>query len=54
MDFDYSPRCRMYIVMGKSNPDAGAANAAVIVVPAGTPGIAVKRTLPVPEFTPRR
>jgi len=40
------PRCRVYIVMGKSNPDAARhAQHAMIVVPAGMPGITVKRSL---------
>jgi acyl-CoA dehydrogenase len=40
------PRCRVYIVMGKSNPDAARhARHAMIVVPAGMPGITVKRSL---------
>jgi acyl-CoA dehydrogenase len=40
------PRCRVYIVMGKSNPDAPRhAQHAMIVAPTGTPGITVKRSL---------
>ena len=40
------PRCQVYIVMGKSNPDATRhTQHAMIVVPAGTPGITVKRSL---------
>ena len=40
------PRCHVYIVMGKSNPDAARhAQHAMIVVPAGMPGITVKRSL---------
>jgi acyl-CoA dehydrogenase len=40
------PRCRVYIVMGKSNPDAARhTQHAMIVVPASTPGITVKRSL---------
>jgi len=42
------PRCRVYIVMGKSNPDAARhTQHAMIVVPASTPGITVKRSLTV-------
>jgi acyl-CoA dehydrogenase len=40
------PRCRVYIVMGKSNPDAARhTQHAMIVVPAATPGINRKRSL---------
>jgi acyl-CoA dehydrogenase len=40
------PRCRVYIVMGKSNPDAARhAQHAMIVVPADTSGITLKRSL---------
>jgi acyl-CoA dehydrogenase len=42
------PRCKVYIVMGRSNPDAPAhAQQSMIVVPADTPGINVLRALPV-------
>jgi acyl-CoA dehydrogenase len=42
------PRCKVYIVMGRSNPDAPAhAQQSMIVVPADTPGIKVLRALPV-------
>ena len=42
------PRCAVYIVMGKTNPDAGRhAQQSMIVVPANTPGITVVRALSV-------
>ncbi|RDU98836.1 acyl-CoA dehydrogenase family protein [Trinickia dinghuensis] len=42
------PRCAVYIVMGKTNPDAGRhEQQSMIVVPADTPGITVIRPLPV-------
>jgi len=42
------PRCQVYIVMGKTNPDAARhAQQSMIVVPADTPGITIKRFLPV-------
>jgi len=42
------PRCKVYIVMGKTNPDAGRhEQQSMIVVPADTPGITIKRFLPV-------
>ena len=42
------PRCRIFIVMGKTDPDAPRhAQQSMIVVPAGTPGITIKRPLPV-------
>ena len=42
------PRCKVYIVMGKTNPDAGRhEQQSMIVVPADTPGITVKRALSV-------
>ncbi|MFZ9478034.1 MAG: acyl-CoA dehydrogenase family protein [Steroidobacteraceae bacterium] len=42
------PRCAVYIVMGRSNPDnARHAQQSMIVVPASTPGIHVERALPV-------
>jgi acyl-CoA dehydrogenase len=42
------PRCAIYIVMGKSNPDAVThAQQSMILVPASTPGITVVRPLPV-------
>jgi acyl-CoA dehydrogenase len=42
------PRCAVYIVMGKSNPDAGRhEQQSMIVVPANTPGIKVLRPLSV-------
>ncbi|MFM7396886.1 MAG: acyl-CoA dehydrogenase family protein [Gammaproteobacteria bacterium] len=42
------PRCKVYIVMGRSNPDAAAhSQQSMIVVPADTPGIQVLRALPV-------
>jgi acyl-CoA dehydrogenase len=45
------PRCKVYIFMGKTNPDAGKhEQQSMIVVPADTPGITVKRPLPVFGF----
>ncbi|CAG9176731.1 acyl-CoA dehydrogenase family protein [Cupriavidus pampae] len=42
------PRCKVYIVMGKTNPDAGRhEQQSMIVVPADTAGITIKRFLPV-------
>ncbi|MBB5503519.1 acyl-CoA dehydrogenase family protein [Paraburkholderia sp. MM5384-R2] len=42
------PRCKVYIVMGKTDPDGPRhAQQSMIVVPADTPGITVKRFLPV-------
>ena len=42
------PRCAVYIVMGKTNPDAGRhEQQSMIVVPANTPGITVIRPLSV-------
>jgi len=42
------PRCKVYIVMGKSSPDAPRhAQQSMIVVPADTPGISIKRPLSV-------
>jgi acyl-CoA dehydrogenase len=42
------PRCKVYIFMGKTNPDAGKhEQQSMIVVPANAPGITVKRPLPV-------
>lgn len=42
------PRCAVYIVMGKTNPDAGRhEQQSMIVVPADTPGITVMRPLSV-------
>ena len=42
------PRCAVYIVMGRSDPDAPRhAQQSMIVVPAKTPGITVLRPLPV-------
>ncbi|UDF36231.1 UNVERIFIED_ORG: acyl-CoA dehydrogenase family protein [Shinella sp. XGS7] len=42
------PRCAVYIVMGKTNPEAGRhEQQSMIVVPADAPGITVKRHLPV-------
>jgi acyl-CoA dehydrogenase len=42
------PRCAVYIVMGRSNPDnARHAQQSMIVVPASTPGIHIERALPV-------
>ncbi len=42
------PRCAIYIVMGKTNPDAAThSQQSMILVPANTPGITVVRPLPV-------
>ena len=42
------PRCQLYIVMGKTNPDAGRhEQQSMVLVPANTPGVTVKRALPV-------
>ncbi|MET0754586.1 MAG: acyl-CoA dehydrogenase family protein, partial [Pseudoxanthomonas sp.] len=42
------PRCALYIVMGKTDPTAAThAQQSMVLVPAGTPGIEVIRTLPV-------
>jgi acyl-CoA dehydrogenase len=42
------PRCKVYIVMGKSSPEAQRhAQQSMIVVPADTPGISIKRPLSV-------
>ena len=42
------PRCAVYIVMGKTNPDAGRhEQQSMIVVPANTPGVTVLRPLTV-------
>ncbi len=42
------PRCKIYIVMGKTNPDASVhSQQSMILVPSDTPGITVVRPLPV-------
>jgi len=42
------PRCLLYILMGKSNPDEKSyRQQSMIVVPAGTPGVTISRMLPV-------
>jgi acyl-CoA dehydrogenase len=43
------PRCKVYIVMGKTNPDSASKHnqQSMILVPAGTPGVKVLRHLPV-------
>jgi acyl-CoA dehydrogenase len=42
------PRCQIYIVMGKSNPDAPRhSQQSMILVPRDTPGVTVLRALPV-------
>jgi acyl-CoA dehydrogenase len=42
------PRCKIYIVMGKTNTDAGRhEQQSMVLVPANTPGITVKRPLSV-------
>jgi acyl-CoA dehydrogenase len=43
-----SPSCKVYIVMGKTDPQAAAyRQQSMILVPAGTPGVTVLRHLPV-------
>ncbi len=45
------PRCKILIVMGKTNPDAAThAQQSMILVPRDTPGVVVKRNLPVFGF----
>jgi acyl-CoA dehydrogenase len=43
------PRCKVYIVMGKTNPDSPSKHnqQSMLLVPAGTPGIRILRHLPV-------
>ncbi|RQO60614.1 acyl-CoA dehydrogenase [Paucibacter sp. KBW04] len=42
------PRCAIYVVMGKTNPEAGRhEQQSMVLVPANTPGITVKRPLSV-------
>ena len=42
------PRCKIYIVMGKTNPDANThSQQSMILVPADAPGVTVMRPLPV-------
>jgi acyl-CoA dehydrogenase len=42
------PRCKIYIVMGKTDPDAAAhAQQSMVLVPADTPGVSVIRPVPV-------
>ena len=43
------PRCRIYIVMGKTDPDNASRHSqqSMVLVPAGTPGIKILRHLPV-------
>jgi acyl-CoA dehydrogenase len=42
------PRCKVFIVMGKTDPEAPRhSQQSMIVVPAGTPGLHIKRALPV-------
>jgi acyl-CoA dehydrogenase len=42
------PHCLFYILMGKSDPQAGAyRQQSMIIVPAGTPGVTIHRMLPV-------
>jgi acyl-CoA dehydrogenase len=43
------PRCKVYIVMGKTNPDHASRHSqqSMILVPAGTPGVKILRHLPV-------
>jgi len=43
------PRCKLFIFMGKTDPDGDDVyrQQSMILVPSGTPGITIKRTLPV-------
>jgi len=42
------PRCKIYILMGKTNPDADVhSQQSMILVPADTPGVTIERHLPV-------
>jgi acyl-CoA dehydrogenase len=43
------PRCKVYIVMGKTDPDNSSRHSqqSMVLVPAGTPGVNIKRFLPV-------
>ncbi|MDR3661597.1 MAG: acyl-CoA dehydrogenase family protein [Mycobacterium sp.] len=42
------PRCKILIVMGRTNPDAAShAQQSMILVPADTPGVDIQRSLPV-------
>jgi len=42
------PRCKLFIVMGKSSPNAAThAQQSMVLVPAGTPGVTIVRPLPV-------
>jgi acyl-CoA dehydrogenase len=43
------PRCKIYIVMGKTNPDSPSKHnqQSMVLVPAGTPGVKILRHLPV-------
>ncbi|MGH8704917.1 MAG: acyl-CoA dehydrogenase family protein, partial [Burkholderiales bacterium] len=43
------PRCKIYIVMGKTNPDSPSKHSqqSMVLVPAGAPGIEILRFLPV-------
>jgi acyl-CoA dehydrogenase len=43
------PRCKIYIVMGKTDPDNASRHSqqSMVLVPAGTPGVKVLRHLPV-------
>ena len=42
------PRCAIFIVMGKTDPDAAAhAQQSMVLVPADTPGVTIERHLPV-------
>jgi acyl-CoA dehydrogenase len=43
------PRCKLYIVMGKTDPDNASRHSqqSMVLVPANTPGVRIKRHLPV-------
>jgi acyl-CoA dehydrogenase len=43
------PRCKVYILMGKTDPDNSSRHSqqSMVLVPAGTPGVNIKRFLPV-------
>ncbi len=45
------PRCKILIVMGRTNPDAAShQQQSMILVPVGTPGVSIERSLPVFGF----
>src|SRR5258705_6276528 len=46
------PRCKVYILMGKTDPDNSSRHSqqSMVLVPAGTPGVNIKRFLPVSGY----